>query len=154
MKKILRLIKRHIILFILSLLALVAFIIMLVVFIKMTVNTSSKYGNRLDGIDEVSISKNELKDREKELEEKDDVDKSSIRIQGRIIYFDITFSKDTNLSNAKKICDEIVSSFEEEELDFYDISFIITQNDLENDDKWVAAGYKNTTSSKISWNKS
>ena len=81
MRKILNLIKRHIILFILCLLAFIVLIIMLVAFLQMSINTSGKYGNRLDGIEEVSISKSELKDIENKLEEKDEVVKASVRIQ-------------------------------------------------------------------------
>ena len=151
MRKILNLIKRHIILFILCLLAFIVLIIMLVAFLQMSINTSGKYGNRLDGIEEVSISKSELKDIENKLEEKDEVVKASVRIQGRIIYFDIYFGKDVSLENAKKICNEMINSFEEDEQKYYDISFIITQDSEE--DKWNASGSKNSESDAISWTK-
>ena len=151
MKKILNLIKRHIILFILCLLAFVAFIIMLVAFLQMSINTSGKYGNRLDGIEKVTISKKDLKDIKNKLEEKDEVEKATVRIQGKIIYFDIIFKKEVSLENAKKICNEMINSFEEEEQKYYDISFMITQDAEE--EKWNASGSKNSESDEISWTK-
>ena len=153
MKKIFGFIKRHIILFVLCLAAFVVLIIMLIAFLKMAVNTSGKYGNRLDGIKEVEISKSELKDISSKLEEKEEVSKASSRIQGKIIYFDVYFTKETTLDNAKKICSDIINEFEDDDKDFYDFSFVITQ-DGDNDDKWSSAGSRNSGSDSISWARS
>ncbi len=56
MKKIGNLIKRHKILFSFCSIVLIAIIIMSIIFLKMTINTKGKYGDRLEGIEKVEIS--------------------------------------------------------------------------------------------------
>jgi len=152
MKKILGLIKRHILLFILCFLAFVVLVIMLVAFLKMTINTSGRYGNRLDGIDKVEVSKKDLKKITDSLKEKDEVVKASARVQGKIIYLDIYFTEKTSLDSAKSICSDLLKEFNEDESSFYDFSFVITQ-DSESEDKWSSIGSKNMASDSISWNR-
>ena len=152
MKKILGLIKRHIILFILCFLAFIVFVIMVIAFLKMTINSSGRYGNRLDGIEKVEVSKKDLKKITDSLKERDEIVKASARVQGKIIYFDIFFTESTSLDSAKSICSDILKEFDEEENNFYDFSFVITQEG-DSEDKWSSIGSKNMASESISWNR-
>jgi len=155
LKKIGGLIKRHIILFIFCLLTFIVFAVMLVVFLKMTINTSGRYGNRLEGIEEVEISTGDLAEISSGLEEKDEVSSAKLRIQGKIIYVDISFIDSTKLEKGKEIAESVLSEFDEEELEFYDFSFMIKQvSEDEEKETWASAGAKNTKDSKISWTRS
>ncbi len=149
------LIKRHKVLFILCLFALIAVIVMLFAFLKMTVNTSGRYGDRLDGIEEVSISDDTLTDISSSLEEKEEVSEAVVRVQGKIIYVDITFTASTTLVKGKEIAASVVNEFSDDEQDFYDFSFIIHQeNDEEEADTWASAGAKNAKDAEVSWTRS
>ena len=155
LKKIGGLIKRHIILFALSLMAFIAMVIMLVIFLKMTISTSSKYGDRLDGIEEVKISASNLSDISDKLEEKDEVSKAKLRIQGKIIYVDISFVESTTLAKAKEIAGSVITSFDDDEQEFYDFRFVINQeSDKEDSEVWGLVGSKNSKDSEISWTRS
>ena len=149
-KKILSLIKRHFVLFILCFLAFIVFVILMGAFLIMTVNTSGRYGNRLDGISKVKISKEVLEDYSTELEKKDEVVKAKYRIQGKIVYMDITFTEKTSLKDAKKIAEDAISKFDEDEIEFYDFSLVINQ-DSDKDDAWNCIGSKNNKDSGVSW---
>lgn len=150
MKKIKDLIKRHKVLFIFCIVVLVALIILLVVFLQMTINTSGRYGNRLDGIEEVEISKDTLTDISTSLEEKEEVSKAKLRIQGKIIYVDITFNKGTTKDKGKEIASSTVSEFSDDEQDFYDFSFVLNE-DSEEENAWSSIGSKNSKDADISW---
>jgi len=147
-KKILGLIKRHIVLFILSVIAFIALIIMIVAFLKMTINNSGKYGDRLDGIDKVKISKSTLSDISDKIKENTEVEKSNVRVQGKIVYIDITFNGETSLDRAKEIATVVLDEFDDDEKGFYDIEFILEQNAEEG---WRSAGSKTPSSEGISW---
>jgi len=154
-KKIWELIKRHKILFVFCFIAFVVFIVMLVIFLKMTINTSSKYGTRLDGIEEVEISKSTFKEVKSMLEEKEEVSSAKVRLQGKIIYVDIIFNDTVKLDKGKEIAGSVLEKFSEEELNFYDFSFIINQvSDKEDAETWSSAGARKAMAEKISWTRS
>lgn len=155
LKKIGGLLKRHIILFIFCLLTFIVFVVMLVIFLKMTINTSGRYGNRLEGIEDVEISTDTLADISLGLEEKDEVSKAKLRIQGKIIYINISFVESVKLEKGKEIAEGVLSEFDEDELEFYDFSFVIEQiSEDDEEETWVGVGSKNTIDSKVSWARS
>lgn len=155
MKKIGNLIKRHKILFSFCSIVLIAIIIMSIIFLKMTINTKGKYGDRLEGIEKVEISKDTLTDISSQLEEKEEVNKAKLRNQGKIIYIDISFTKNTTLDKGKEIASSVINKFSTKELEFYDLSFIINQiSENEEDEVWATAGAKNSNEKEISWTRS
>ena len=104
MKKIKELFNNHKGLFIVSCLALLFFLIMLFMFISMFFGKfSNSYGDRLEGINEVEINDDKIKEIDKNIEENDIVEKSETRIQGKIVYINITFKESTKLDDAKSI---------------------------------------------------
>ena len=52
----------------------------------------------------------------------------SVRLQGRIVYTTITYTKETSIDKAKEIATSTLKNYSEEEIAYYDISFILTQD--------------------------
>ena len=76
------------------LLTLVLIIILTIIFISLLKgNSSNKYGNRLDGIDDVKISKEEYDSVKEEITNTDLVEDVSIRLQGKIVYTTIILKR-------------------------------------------------------------
>ncbi len=150
MKKLKELYTNHKGLFIVSALALVLFIIMLIMFISMFFGKfSNSYGDRLDGIEDVEISDDKLKDVSNKVKENEAVEDCSARIQGKIVYLNITFSEGTKIDTAKEIATKALDNFEEDELGFYDFSFFLVENKEE--DGFVVTGNRHPKIDGIGW---
>ena len=122
----------------------------------MTISTSNKYGNRLDGINKVEIKKSSLKEISKNIEENEKVKEASLHIEGKIIYFDIVYNKDTSKDDAKKIATESMENFSEDELSFYDLEYVLMEDDKDDKENksFVIIGTKHSSKDTISWMKS
>lgn len=133
--------------------SLVLLLIILVFFIMLLVGGSSnKYGNRLDGIEEVEISNDELDTIAIEMKEKDGVSDASIRIQGKIINVILTFNSDIDSKKAKEIATSTLESFSEEQLDFYNVQYFLTRESKgEDDTPYVVTGNKHPSLDEIGW---
>ena len=151
LKKKKNIIARHKFLFLLCLLAFVTCVILFYIFFSLFIGGNDPYGDRLKGINKVKISsklKNEVKE---SLNAKDEVSKSSIRVQGKIIYIHVYVKESVNLDKAKDIANESLSKFSDDEKKFYDFEFFLFQ---EKENGFVVTGTKNVKSDKIVWIKS
>ena len=150
------LILRHKLLTIICFLAFIVVIVLVNVFFSMFVSGNGKYGNRLMGIEEVTVSSSEKKDIVSFLEEKDTVTEASVRVQGKIIYINIVFTKDTALSKAKAVAAETLALLEDDKKEYYDIGYFLTQEKTEDDENkgFKVTGSKNAKLDNISWIKS
>ena len=156
MKKVKGLISRHKVLAIICLITIVIIAILSYVFSSVLINGNNKYGNRLDGIEEVEISDERISGLEEELEGRDEVSSASVRIQGKIIYINIVFNNDVSLDTAKNIANGTLDSFEDDEESFYDFGFYLTQvgSEDEEGDYFVVTGSKHVGADEISYIKS
>ena len=138
---------------IIILLALVLFIIMIIIFAQLLIGGSSnKYGNRLDGIENVKISSDTYENVKLELQDSQVVESSEVRLQGRIVYTTIVLKDDTGIDKAKELASATLRNYSEDELDFYDFSFFLKWEN-EDGDK-VITGNKHHNLEKITWTKS
>ena len=129
------------------LLIIIAFFVMLLVG-----GSSNKYGNRLDGIEEVKISNDEIDTMEIEMKEKDGVNDASIRIQGKIINVILTFNSDIDSKKAEEIATSTLESFSEDQLNFYNIQYFLTRKSTgEDDTPYVVTGNKHPSKEEIGW---
>ena len=96
------------------------------------------------------------KEIEDNLEAMDEVVDAGVRVQGKIIYINLEFSRETSLDRAKEIANETLNKFSDEEKSFYDFGYFLTQVPVEeNSDKgFVVTGSKNSKLETISWIKS
>lgn len=150
------LILRHKLLTIICFLALIVVIILINVFFNMFVGGTGKYGDRLKGIEEVTISNKDKKEIVDFLEEKDTVEEASVRVQGKIVYINIIFTKDTSLDRAKAVATETLALFEDEEKEYYDFGYFLTQVSAQDseDTAFIVTGSKNAKLESITWIKS
>ena len=89
-------------------------------------------------------------------EEKDTVVDATIRTQGKIIYINITFTRDTSLDRAKAVATETLALFDDDEKEYYDFGYFLTQEQLEDseDKGFIITGTKNAKLESITWIKS
>lgn len=160
MKKFLKgvkeLILRHKLLSLICFLAFIIILIMVYIFFSVFIGGSNKYGNRLDGIEKVELSKNDLTEVADFLKEKDEVTDASVRVQGKIVYIHIEFTRETTLDQAKEVANESLDQFDKDEKSFYDFGYSLTQVEQEGteDQGFVVTGTKNAKLDNISWIKS
>lgn len=156
MKKIKDLILRHKLLSAICLLALIVIIMMMYVFFNLFVGGSNKYGDRLKGIESHKVEKKEQEEVVSFLKEKNEVNDASIRIQGKIIYIHIEYTRETSLDTAKAIATESLAKISDDEKKFYDIGYYLTQTSDDNseDKGFIVTGNKSNELDSISWIKS
>lgn len=143
-------------------LSLILLIIMLAIFISLFFsNGEDKYGNRLDGIEEVKISSSFLKEIETKLKEDENIVEANVRLQGKIIYIVFEVNNDISTDTAKLMASTTLEKFDEEELSFYDISYLIkwtkiieTEEGKTKEEVTAIAGTKHPLKDSITWSKS
>lgn len=138
-------------------LSLILFVIMLVIFISLFFgNGKDSYGNRLEGIEEVKLSNNFLTELKNTLKDKDEVVEANVRLQGKIVYIVLQLNPDVSVDNAKNISNSTLEKFSQEELDFYDISYLIKweKETEEGTETSGIEGYKHPSKDSITWTKS
>ncbi len=119
------------VLFVLGVILIVCLIVFLGVSIKYFYGSNTnKYGSRLDSIKDTPLSEELFKDIESKLKENEKVSKVTSNLQGKVVYITITFNDGTTLDDAKKIAEEVIPLFNEDELKLYDIELTIKSNEF------------------------
>ena len=147
-------IKRHKGLAIIGGLTLILFIILLAIFSRMIFSSGKgEYGDRLNNI--TDVKKSLLDEVEDSLESQDQVEKATIRVQGKIIYTTFYVTANTSKDKAKEIASKTLEKYSEEIIKDYDFEFLIHQNlevkEDEEDKSYTIAGTKHPNKDKISW---
>lgn len=106
----------------------------------------SKYGNRLQGIDNVKVTDSRFDEVKNSFNSKDGFTISGYRLSGKIIDIYVVADGNISVSDVKSECMKFVSSFSEDELNFYDFQVFVTGFD----DPMI--GYKNKNSEGLYWN--
>lgn len=127
----------------------------------------SNYGNRLDGIEKISFTKDDQENVTKFISDNEKVISSKMNIHGKIINIIYDVNKDVSEEDAKNIAVSSLEKFSDAVKGFYDIQFIITKTEEEaeqvettdSDGKSVTStikkfpimGYKNSSNDSIVW---
>lgn len=138
-------------------LSLVLFIILLVIFISLFFGSGqSLYGNRLEGIEEVELTSTFLNDVQTKLKEDESVIDANVRLQGKIVYIVFEVNSEVSIETAKVMASKTLEDFKEEELSFYDFSYIIKWTKIIEEQEQISAieGYKHHAKESITWSKS
>ena len=154
MKKIKRFLKEHRIFTMLMAIVVVCIVLIITVLINVFYmgNGSNEYGNRLDGIEEVKISKSKENDFENNVANNNKIKKVDLRVQGKIIYVTIEVETGVKLEEAEGIALKSLDNFDEKELAFYDFNFTLKQDATDNNDGFVISGAKNKNGTGLVWN--
>lgn len=109
-----------------------------------------KYGNRLDGLESVKIQDNRINELENKINENELVKDTNIDIRGKLIYVIITLNTGKH-SDSESIAQSSLELFSEEEKSFYDIQYIINNEDKEIKENYPVMGYIKAGNSVIKW---
>ncbi len=114
-------------------------------------SNESMYGNRLEGIKDVPIRSDLQTDIINSLVLLPEVEEASINITGKIINILIDINVGVEDDNYKVFADNTLIKFTDEQINFYDIQFFITQETISDNDDFPIIGYKNKTSQIVVW---
>ena len=115
-------------------------------------NGGSKYGSRLDGIENVQISNDKTNEIISKLGEEKIVKSAKMDIIGKIIYIKIVFEDDAKLNDAEAIASKSLENFSDEEKNFYDFEFTLEQVATEKTEGFLIMGAKNVNRANLVWN--
>lgn len=153
MNKIKKLWVENRVLFVLFVIILVCLLLIMGVFLKYFFGaSSSSYGDRLDGIQEVEVT-DELKNNFlTSIREDDLIQEATLNTKGKIIYISLTFKDGVSLVEAQSKAQASLQFFEEKYLNFYDFQYTLKGNKTENSEGFIIMGARNVNGTKLSWN--
>ena len=118
---------------------------------KIFANNNGKYGNRLEGIEKVSIKAKQKKEIKKNIESLEISSKVELYLTGRIVKVIVTVKDDTGLDKAKETYAKLVEKLTDEQKKYFDIQVFL--NKKEKDDSFPTIGYKHHNKDNVSWTK-
>ena len=147
-------VKRHKIKLILLVVFLSVFVVALIALINLLYPDSRKnvYGNRLDGIENVSIKGKVLTEIKDKISASDFVLEIDDLLTGRLVKFTIYVKAGTNKEEAKKVVTNITETLNEDIQKFYDIQVMINEENEESTVYPIFA-YKHKASKNFVWTK-
>ncbi len=122
-------------------------------FFKMLIVNSGKpvYGDRLDRIETIEITKTNINNLKSGLKESDKVTDVIYSLAGKVITVKITVTEATTVAEAKAIGQNVLKYFDKEQQSNYGIQiFLVKDKKVES---FPIAGYKHYTNETISWTK-
>jgi hypothetical protein len=154
MKKIKKIWQENSVLFVLLLILIACIIAISVVCITYFVGSSnSKYGDRLDGIDNYPFTEDTQKEIASKLEEDEAIEDVEIRVSGKTIYVTINFATKITLVEAESKALASLDNFSEDTLSFYDIEYLIKADSTEDTEGFQIIGSHNVSGTGgIVWN--
>ena len=105
------------------------------------------YGNRLEGIDKVEITKDQIKQVKERL--KDTTEKVDIRVSGRVINLIIETKPETTPEEARGMAGVLLENISPEQKNYYDIEALIDNS--ENQTQFPIIGYMHKTKTTYTW---
>ena len=88
--------------------------------------SSSKYGERLDGIENYPLSETLEKDIQDLYKDNTEIDKVTVTNEGKIVYITINFKQSIKVSTAQDLAIKSLEKIGEKNLTYYDIQYILT----------------------------
>lgn len=151
MKNIKKFYKNNRIYCILMAISLLCLAVIVLLFVLYFVNQTKNdvYGNRLNGLESVKISKEDKSDLIDSVMENEMVSKTTINIKGKIIYVNV-YLKEGNREDAEGIAIKLLNLVKDEHKEVYDINFSFVKED---DELFPYLGYKKNDATIITWAK-
>lgn len=115
-------------------------------------SSKSSYGDRLDGIKEVEISK-EMKNNFVDAMEADElISDVTFKTQGKIVYITLTFKDEVTLVEAQSKALASLANFEEKYQNYYDFHYTLKGNKTDTSEGFLVMGAKNVNGTGLVWN--
>lgn len=115
-------------------------------------NSSTPYGDRLKDEKKYKISDDLKTDIKSTLESDDKIKKANVRVSVRTIYITMEFNTGVSLEEAQGKAVTALEKFSEDEMGYYDIEFILTEEKTADNEGFTIMGAKNVNGSNIVWN--
>ena len=113
--------------------------------------STTKYGDRLEGIENYKLSNTLEKDIQSVYENTASVDNVKVKTQGKIIYIDIAFKTAVKVDTAKSEAIKALDKIGEENLKYYDVQFVLTYTGEDENSNFPIFGAKSANSLKVVW---
>ena len=115
-------------------------------------NGGTKYGSRLEGIENVEIKDDKKNSIASTISESDLVQSASVTVTGKRVDIRIVFEDKASLVDAQGVALKSLDNFTDEEKAFYDFEFTLKQLATEKADGFLIMGAKNVNGSNLVWN--
>ncbi len=154
MKKLKKIWQENSVLFVLLFILIACLIAISVVVVTYFIgDSSSKYGDRLEGIENYPFDEDMQNEIIAQIEENEIVESVTMRVSGKVIYITITFAPATTLVEGQSVALASLDYFNEETLSFYDLEYMIQADDTEDAEGFQIIGAKNVSGTGgIVWN--
>ena len=113
--------------------------------------SSSKYGERLDGIENYPLSKTLEKDIQDLYKDNTEIDKVTVTNEGKIVYITINFKQSIKVTTAEDLAIKSLDKVGEKNLTYYDVQYILTYSGTEENTNFPVFGSKSASSLKVVW---
>ena len=113
--------------------------------------SSSKYGERLDGIENYPLSKTLEKDIQDLYKDNTEIDKVTVTNEGKIVYITINFTKSIKVTTAEDLAIKSLDKVGEKNLTYYDVQYILTYSGTEENTNFPVFGSKSASRLKVVW---
>ena len=113
--------------------------------------SSSKYGERLDGIENYPLSETLEKDIKDLYKDNTEIDKVTVTNEGKIVYITINFTKSIKVTTAEDLAIKSLDKVGEKNLTYYDVQYILTYSGTEENTNFPVFGSKSASSLKVVW---
>ena len=113
--------------------------------------STTKYGDRLEGIENYKLSNTLEKDIQSVYEKTTSVDTVKVKTQGKIIYIDIAFKTAIKVDTAKSEAIKALDKIGEENLKYYDVQFVLTYTGEDENSNFSIFISKIANSLKVIW---
>ena len=151
MKKLKQIWRNNKVLFVLFIILIICFAAIVTVALSYFMGSEkSPYGNRLDN--KVELPKSFEKDIEKTLDADEIIKKSDVRISIRTIYITIEYEANVTLDQAKDKAISCLELITEEQLEYYDINYILSKEKTEESEGFTIMGARNSFGTGVVWN--
>lgn len=100
--------------------------ILLVIYFCIYQKNSNKYGNRLNGIENVLISDNKISNIKEKILSNNNCNSITYKLDGKIIKFFIDVNPETDELTLESIFNSILDGFSDSEKSFYDFEIFVT----------------------------
>ena len=154
MKKLKKIWQENSVLFVLLFILIACLIAISVVVVTYFVgDSSSKYGDRLEGIEDYPFDEDMQNEIISKIKENEIVEDVTMRVSGKSTYVMITFVPETTLVEGQSIALSSLDYFSEETLSFYDLEYMIEAEATEETEGFQLIGAKNVSGTGgIVWN--
>ncbi len=113
---------------------------------------SGSNSNRLEGIENYKLTKNEINDVKDELKKIESVDSVDVYTNVKIIKILVNLKDDVEFDIIKDVSNKSIEKISEKNREFYDIEIYVKSNN-EKSEVYPKIGYKYKTSSEFVWSR-